>query len=94
MCSFVLVLPWGRWCLRSNHFRTLFEEAILEQTEKILENEIQKAAADVVASSLSKPAPEDLEKTMAKEKILLNMNTDWEEINFMLTISLKAFQIL
>ncbi|XP_029697498.1 uncharacterized protein isoform X1 [Takifugu rubripes] len=98
VCSFVLVLPWARWCLRRNHFRTLFEEAILEQTEKTLENEIQKAAANVVATSLatttavtsSKAAPEGLEKPTAREEILLNMNTNWEEIIFLADYLLES----
>lgn len=98
VCSFVLVLPWARWCMRRNHFRILFEEAILEQTEKTLENEIQKAAADVVASSLaattavawSKPVPGELEKPAAQEKILLSMNTNWEEIIFLADYLLES----
>lgn len=76
----------------------MFEEAILEQTEKTLENEIQKAAADVVATSLgtttavtlSKAAPEALEKPTAQERILLNMNTNWEEIIFLADYLLES----
>lgn len=76
----------------------MFEEAILEQTEKTLENEIQKAAADVVATSLgamaavtlSKAAPEGLEKPAAQEEILLNMNTNWEEIIFLADYLLES----
>lgn len=98
VCSFILMLPWARWCLRRNHFRTLFEEAILEQTEKTLENEILKAAADVVATSLStttavnlsKAAPEGLENATAQKEILLNMNTNWEEIIFLADYLLES----
>lgn len=74
-----------------NHFRTVFEEAILEQTETILENEIKKAAADVVTNSLEamstitllKTTTDSSEKDTAQEKILLNMNSNWEEITFL-----------
>lgn len=98
VCSFILMLPWARWCLRRNHFRTLFEEAILEQTEKTLENEILKAAADAVATSLStttavnlsKAAPEGLENATAQKEILLNMNTNWEEIIFLADYLLES----
>lgn len=65
----------------------MFEEAILEQTENILENEIKKkkkAAADVVTNALATMSAHDSsEKTLAKEKILLNMNSNWEEITFL-----------
>ncbi|XP_076588629.1 uncharacterized protein LOC143321843 [Chaetodon auriga] len=92
-CSFILVLPWNRWCTRRNHFRAAFEEAILEQTEIILWNEMEKADADNVTKSLvclsttatsTTPSntkdPEKVEKTEDKEKILLNINVNWEDI--------------
>ncbi|XP_041795577.1 calcium homeostasis modulator protein 4-like [Chelmon rostratus] len=93
-CSLVLVLPWNRWCTRRSHFRAAFEEAILEQTEVILRDEMGKAAAHYVAESLvslsttattttpsiTKEDPEKVEKTEDKEKILLNINVNWEEI--------------
>lgn len=90
-CSFALVLPWARWCSRRNYFRTMFEEAVLEQTESILEKEMKKAAADVVTSSLaamaqvtsSTPDAVEKERAAAQDKILLNVNTNWEDIAFL-----------
>lgn len=69
----------------------MFEEAVLEQTENILETEIKKAAADVVTNSLatmssitlSETAPNSSEKSTAQEKILLNINSNWEEVIFL-----------
>lgn len=69
----------------------MFEEALLEQTENILESEIKKAAADVVTNSLakmsyitlSKTAPNGSEKSTAQEETLLNINSNWEEIVFL-----------
>lgn len=72
----------------------MFKEAILEQTENILWNEMGKAAADAVtksllslssattntASSNTKDAPEKVETTVDKEQVLLNINVNWEEI--------------
>lgn len=76
----------------------MFEEAILEQTENILENEIKKAAADVVTNSLatmstitlSTTAPDNSEKAAAQEKILLNMNSNWEEITFLVDFLIES----
>lgn len=69
----------------------MFEEAVLEQTENILESEIKKAAVDVVTNSLaklssitlSKTALNCSEKSTAQEETLLNINSNWEEIIFL-----------
>lgn len=72
----------------------MFEEAILEQTENILWNEMGKAAADAVTKSLlslssattntapsnTKDAPEKVETTVDKEKAFLNVNANWKKI--------------
>lgn len=76
----------------------MFEEAILVQTESILESEIKKAAADVVTNSLaamslvplSKSDPEGSEKSVAQEKILVNINTNWEEITFLVDFLIES----
>ncbi|XP_075898705.1 uncharacterized protein LOC142899137 [Nelusetta ayraudi] len=93
-CSLVLMLPWGKWFMKRNYFRAIFEEAILEQTENILLIEMGKAAADAVRKSLlslssasNTTAPSDIkqsrgkeEKPREKEEILLNINVDWDQV--------------
>ncbi len=78
--------------MRRNHFRTVFEENILEQTEIILSKEIERVAADYVTKALAslstttitaKPSntkDEKAEKTEDAEKNLLNINVNWEQI--------------
>lgn len=78
--------------MRRNHFRSVFEETILEQTEIILSKEIERAAADYVTKALAslstttmtvKPSnikDEKAEKTEDAEKNILNINVNWEQI--------------
>ncbi|KAM8750307.1 uncharacterized protein AB9X84_012230 [Acanthopagrus schlegelii] len=82
-CSFVFALPWNRWCTRRNHFRAVFEETILEQTEIVLLAEMRKAAADTVTQSLAKVSTTestDNKKTEEKDNMLLSMNVNWDQI--------------
>lgn len=93
-CSLVLMLPWGKWFLKRNYFRAMFEEAILEQTEDILLSEMGKAAADAVKKSLLllSPSPntttpsvvqqsqEKEEKPEERGEVLLNINVDWNQV--------------
>lgn len=92
-CLFVLALPWSRWCLRSNYYQVLLEDAILEQTEHILTCETGKAAADAVTESLltsSTPkaklpsslrnVPAKTEKNELKEEIFLNRKVNWKRV--------------
>ncbi|XP_078142023.1 uncharacterized protein LOC144539833 [Centroberyx gerrardi] len=103
-CSFLVVLPWSKWCSKRSQISSALEEAILEQTEVIVRREMEKAAADYVTKSLSRltagrPAlpdrtetePEDGNKTGNGEKTLLNVNDiDWEKIGGLANVLIES----
>lgn len=91
----VLALPWNRWCLRRNYFQVLMEDAILEQTEKILRSETGRAAAETVTGTLlTGSAPKTAqpphltnvhvkgEKNEIKEEVFLNLNVNWKKVAY------------